>query len=252
MSDSPQTLETVAEEGVRLASAARDEELSLRLLGGVAVWCHCPSAREQPLARAYGDADFVGRAGDRKRITAFMEEHGYEADKMFNALHGASRLNFHDPARDRPVDVLLDRFAMAHELDLRDSVSPDGLTISLADLLMTKLQVVSINEKDVRDLLALLVDHGLGNHGDDIDVGRLLEATRNDWGLEHTMHRSLLTLGEMAGGFGLPEGQVQTVQARIAELIAALDSAPKGTKWKMRARVGERVKWYEEPEEARA
>ena len=81
---------------------------------------------------------------------------------MFNALHGASRLNFHDPARDRPLDVLLDRFVMAHELDLRDSASPDGLTIALADLLMTKLQVVNINEKDVRDLLALLLDHEFG------------------------------------------------------------------------------------------
>jgi hypothetical protein len=250
MSDSPQTLESVAEEGVRLATAARQDQLSLRLLGGVAVWCHCPSARVSPFSRTYGDADFVGRAGDRKRITAFMEEQGYEADRMFNALHGASRLNFHDPLRDRPIDVLLDRFAMAHQLDLRDSVSADGLTISLADLLMTKLQVVNINEKDVRDLLALLIDHGVS--GGDIELDRILDVTRNDWGLEHTMRRSLATLGEMARDFGLAPAQSALVGERIAELSRALDAAPKGAKWKMRARIGERVKWYEEPEEARA
>ncbi|MFL5862935.1 MAG: hypothetical protein ACJ780_19535 [Solirubrobacteraceae bacterium] len=250
MTDQLQTLPSVAEEGVRLATAARTPGLSLRLLGGVAVWCHCPSARVPPLARPYGDADFVGRAGDRKRITAFMEEHGYEADKMFNALHGATRLNFYDPGRDRPVDVLLDRFVMAHALDLRDSLSPDGLTISLADLLMTKLQVVNINEKDVRDLLALLVDHGVGDG--DIDLPRILDATRNDWGLEHTFHRSLTTLREMASEFGLAPGQVRVASERIDELTRGLTAAPKGAKWKMRARIGERVKWYEEPEEARA
>jgi hypothetical protein len=250
MTDAPQTLDSVPEEGLRLATAAREEGLSLRLLGGVAVWAHCPSARVSPLARAYGDADFVAAASERKRITPFMEAHGYEADRMFNALHGATRLNFHDAPRDRPVDVLLDRFAMAHELDLRASASPDGLTISLADLLMTKLQVVSINEKDVRDLLALLVDHGFGDG--DIELRRILDATRNDWGLEHTMHRSLKTLGEMTGEFGLTAEQVSTVHERIAQLTTALDHAPKGAKWKMRARVGERVKWYEEPEEARA
>ena len=250
MSDSLQTEESVADEGVRLATAARDSGLSLRLLGGVAVWRHCPSARTPPLARTYGDADFVGRAREGKRISAFMEQHGYEADRMFNALHGATRLNFHDPARERPVDVLLDRFVMAHELDLRDSASADGLTIALADLLMTKLQVVSINEKDVRDLLALLVDHRFA--GDDIDIAVILDVTRSDWGLEHTIHRSLATLGDTVGDYGLESGQIQAVTDRIGELTAALNAAPKSAKWKMRARVGERVKWYEEPEEARA
>lgn len=244
------TLDRIADEGRRLAMAARDVNLELRLLGGIAVWCQCPSGRVPPLAREYGDADFVGRAGDRKWITAFLEQQGYEPDRMFNALHGATRLNFRDAARDRPVDVLLDRFTMAHELDLRDSASSDGLTISLADLLMTKLQVVNINEKDVRDLMALLVDHGFETGG--IQMPRILDATRNDWGLEHTIHRSLTTLREMQDSFGLSPGQTQAVHGRIAELDDSLNAAPKGAKWKLRARIGERVRWYEEPEEARA
>lgn len=243
------TLDDVAEEGRRLAIAAQREDLSLRLLGGVAVWCQCPSARLPALAREYGDADFIGRVGDRKRITGFLETQGYEADRMFNALHGASRLNFHDPVRDRPLDVLLDRFTMAHELDLRESVSADGLTIALADLLMTKLQVVNANEKDIRDLLALLLDHDFGPT--EISMERILEATKNDWGLEHTIHRSLLRVQEMLGGFALAADQHGSVLARISALGDALHAASKGTKWKLRARVGERVRWYEEPEEAR-
>ena len=218
MNDRPvgPTLDDVAEEGRRLAVAAQGEDLSLRLLGGVAVWCQCPSARLPELSRAYGDADFIGRGGDRKRITGFLEAQGYEADRMFNALHGATRLNFHDAVRDRPLDVLLDRFTMAHELDLRDSVSADGLTIALADLLMTKLQVVNVNEKDVRDLIALLLDHDLGPT--QINIERILEATKNDWGLEHTFHRSLSTLQQMLGSFGLADAQQQTVAARASEL----------------------------------
>jgi hypothetical protein len=245
-----ETLDYVAEEGRRLAVAARAADLSLRLLGGVAVWCTCPSARLPPLSRPYGDADFIGESSARKRITEFMEDQGYEADRMFNALHGKTRLNFHDPVRDRPIDVLLDRFTMAHELDLRGCAAPDGITIALADLLMTKLQVVSINDKDVRDVLALLVDHDVARDG--IDLDRVLQATTNDWGLEHTMHRSLGTVSELAPRAGLSEAQIATVNGRVRALIDGLDAAPKGRKWKMRARVGERVKWYEQPEEARA
>lgn len=244
------SLEHVAEEGVRLATAAQQADLPLRLLGGVAVWSQCPSAQTPPLRRDYGDADFVGRSTDRKRITAFMEQEGYEADRMFNALHGATRLNFHDPARDRPVDVLLDRFNMAHELDLRESTSTDGLSISTADLLMTKLQIVNINEKDVRDLTALLLDLGFADG--EIDLERILQAAANDWGLEHTMHRTLATLDHLVGEFGLQQWHTDLVRARISELDTALDRAPKSTRWKMRSRIGERVRWYEEPEEARA
>jgi hypothetical protein len=251
MSDasSERILDDVAAEGQRLAVRAQTQGLPLRLLGGVAVWCQCPSARVPPLARIYGDADFLGLGGERRRISAFMEAEGYEADRMFNALHGATRLNFHDPVRERPVDVLLDRFVMAHELDLRDSTSPDGLTISLADLLLTKLQVVSINDKDVRDLLALLHDHDFG--AEEISMERILAVTRNDWGLEHTIHRSLATLRELIPRTGLGAQQAGRIIARADELDANLHAAPKGTKWKMRARVGERVRWYEEPEEAR-
>jgi hypothetical protein len=168
---------------------------------------------------------------------------------MFNALHGASRLNFHDTRRELPVDVLLDRFAMAHALDLREQLAGGGVTLPLADLLLTKLQVVAINEKDLRDAGALLADHDLGPGG--IELERILDVTRGDWGFEHTIHRTLATLTERLGDFGLAED----VRARIAEraerLGAALDAAPKSARWRMRARVGERARWYEEPEEAR-
>lgn len=245
-----QILDHVAEEGQRLATVAAADGLSMRLLGGVGVWVQCPSAHTAPLAREYGDADFIARGSDRKKIVAFLEGQGYEADKLFNALHGASRLNFADPVRGRPLDVLLDKFVMAHELDLRDSVGPGGLTVSLADLLMTKLQVVSINEKDVRDIAALLLDHGLGAGG--IDSDRIINVTHNDWGLERTIHGSLATLRELIGNFGLGDGQVDLIRTRAQQLEDALKAAPKGAKWKLRARIGERAKWYQEPEEARS
>jgi hypothetical protein len=251
MSDPPpaQPLEDVPDAGRRLAADAAAAGLPLRLIGGVAVWACCPSARTAPLARPYGDVDLVGRARDRSAIAAFLEARGLEPDRMFNALHGASRLNFHDPRRDLPIDVLLDRFTMAHSLDLRERLTGDGLTLPLADLLLTKLQVVSINEKDLRDLAALLLDHDLGPAA--IDTERILEVTRSDWGFEHTIHGTLSTLVRRVGDFGLDEASTRRIVERAEQLGAALHAAPKSARWKMRARVGERARWYEEPEEAR-
>lgn len=235
--------------GRQLAADADAAGLPLRLVGGVAVWVRCPSARAAPLARPYGDIDLVGRGRDRRAIADFLEARGYEADRMFNALHGASRLNFHDTRRDLPVDVLLDRFSMAHALDLRDRLSDGELTLPLADLLLTKLQVVSLNEKDLRDVCALLLDHDLAPAG--IDRTRLLEVTGSDWGFEHTIHNTLATLARRIGDFGLPAASGRRIVERAEAIGAALHAAPKSTRWKLRARVGERARWYEEPEEAR-
>lgn len=245
-----QILDDTAREGERVAVAASDAGLPLVLVGGVAVWVRCPSARVPPLAREYGDADFVGRSGDRAAITTFLEAQGYEGDRMFNALHGASRLNFVDPARGRPLDVLLDRFVMAHELDLRDRLALAAPTLPLADLLLTKLQVVNLNEKDLRDTVALLLDHPLGPEA--IDVDRILAVTSSDWGFERTIHGTLRQVRDHLGDFALEPAAAALVRARADELEAAIDAAPKGRRWKLRARVGDRVRWYEDPEEARA
>ena len=243
-------LERVTDEGERLAVAARDAGLPLVLLGGVAVWLRCPSARQAPLARDYGDADFIGHARDRKAITAFMEEQGYVPDKLFNAIHGAARLNFEDPETGRPIDVLLDRFAMCHELDLTERLGGGELTLPLADLLLTKLQVVRLNEKDVLDLCAMLGDHGFGADG--IDLDRVHAVTHADWGFEHTIRGTLVKVRDRLPESGLPADVRQRIAARADELEAALAAAPKSPRWRIRARVGERVRWYEEPEEARA
>lgn len=129
------TLEEVHAEGVRLAEAARAQGLPLKLMGGVAIWVRCPSARTGQLARLPADVDFASRSKRRQDIVRFFEGEGYVPDKLFNALHGASRLNFADPALGRQVDVILDRFAMCHTIELRDSLGGPELAVSVTDLL---------------------------------------------------------------------------------------------------------------------
>lgn len=141
---------------------------------------------------------------------------------------------------------------MCHTIDLKDRLSIDPVTIPLADLLLTKLQVVRINRKDLLDLIALLADHPLGGpEAGSIDLGRLTSLLGKDWGFEHTARLNLATLRDSVAGFGLPEAVSGTVDERIAGILAALGKGTKSLAWHMRARVGERVQWYEEPEDVR-
>jgi hypothetical protein len=42
----------------------------------------------------------------------------------------------------------------------------------------------------------------------------------------------------------LEEADKAVVAQRAAEVLSAMDDYPKGTRWKLRARVGDKVKWY--------
>ena len=235
------------EEGLRIVRAAEDRGLTVRLLGGVGVWVRCPSARVAPLARDYGDVDIVVLGRDTRAVESFLESLGYDADRLFNALHGAQRLNFMDPAHQRPLDVLVDRFSMCHSLDLRPRLGLEPLTIPVTDLLLTKLQVVEANAKDVGDAAAILVDHAPDEGDEPLDVRRFTGVLSSDWGFEHTVRASL---GRLVTADGLGE-HASVVRERAAILTQALDRAPKTLGWKARARLGERVKWYDLPEDVR-
>ncbi len=226
-------------------------------MGGMAVWLTCPSVRRPPFARRYADLDFIASSRERKRMTPFFTSHGYVPERLFNALHGAQRLNFAHPAGLWTVDVIFDELHMSHALDLSGRLAGSGPTVDLADLLLTKLQIWEINTKDLRDALCLLADHPIvdgltsGQPGaGEIDLSRILALTGSDWGLCHTVERNLGRLA--AAALETPvDGAPHDPARQVEELLARIAAAPKSLRWRSRARVGERVRWYETPEEVR-
>ncbi|MGE5527315.1 MAG: hypothetical protein ACM3Q9_01470 [Methanosarcina sp.] len=235
-------------EGSRVATAAFERGIPLRLLGGVAVAILCPSSRQAPLAREYGDIDFAGIGSAREEVKRLMEELGYEEDREFNTLHGHRRLYFWDPYNERQVDVFVDEANLCHRIKLRDRIETVPLTLSLADLAVLKLQVVETNEKDFLDICALFADHDLSDDESGINAAYIARLAASDWGL----WRTLGMVAERSEQFArdLPGlAAAELVAERLRRLRERLDAVPKSRGWRLRARVGERKRWYELPEE---
>lgn len=244
-------LSDIREEAGRLASLALESGLQARLLGGLAIWVRCPSVRNGPYARSYDDMDFAVAARASSAFKEFLESEGYLGDRFFNGLHGESRLYYQAPDGQWSIDVVIDELTMSHKLDLRGRLDGPRPTITLADLLLSKLQVWEINRKDLGDTLCLLADHALGGDDSDADAisrERIAAVLGADWGFCHTAERNLGKLAELWAKTPLPApkfdvaGQIDLLRKTIAE-------APKTRGWRMRSRIGERVRWYEVPEE---
>lgn len=246
MSSTTRTPDEIEAEARRLVAVATDEDVALRLLGGLAVRIHCPG-RSLGADRDYSDVDFV-TVETLAKIQRVFEAARYEPFVRFNALHGHSRAIFYGLDDHLKVDVFMGGFTMCHDVPLADRLDVDEPTVPLAELLLTKLQIVRLNAKDLLDLGVLLAEHPVGD-GDreTIDGERVASLCSRDWGLQHTVERGLDRLDAEIGTV-LP-ADAATIRERVAELRRRLEAHPKTRKWRLRARVGERIPWYEEPDE---
>jgi hypothetical protein len=220
------------------------------LLGGVGVALRCPSAQSGgPLARVYSDIDLATTRRASLALATTLHELGYLGEERFNALHGHSRMMFTGRSGAH-VDVFVDRFAMCHQLELTSRLAVHESTLSLADLLLTKLQVAELNEKDVTDGAALLLDHPLSEDESGINVAYVKAVLCRDWGWWRTVSDNLR---ELPGHLGerLAAASVSRVVERVSQLLAAVDDAPKSLRWKTRAKLGDRIPWRDLPEESR-
>jgi hypothetical protein len=223
--------------------------VTLRALGGVAVQIRCASARAgRPLWRECGDIDLATTRRSAAGVKHILVDRGYEPVVRFNALHGRSRLLFEAPHGDH-ADVFVDTFSMCHVLDLQSRLGVDSQTLSLADLLLTKLQIAELNRKDVSDAAAIFLDHDLATDDSGINVPYVEGVLCGDWGWWRTVSANLSLVLHHLPRLDLDERDRTRVQRQTEKLLERVEAAPKTRKWKLRARIGERMPWREEPEE---
>jgi hypothetical protein len=243
-------LADVAEEAVRLLTAAEHVGVRVRALGGTAIILHVGERLHPAFVRKIADIDLATPKREGRKVSDFLTSQGYTANKTFNAMHGARRLLFYDEPNDRQVDVFVGSFEMCHELPLDERLELEPRTLPLAELMLTKLQIVKLNQKDAYDLYSLLLTHEVAEHDNDaINAAWIAELCARDWGLYRTVQINLERLRDRLNVPGLEPADTETIRRRVDAIERAVEGAPKSAKWKMRARVGDRVRWYEDPEE---
>ncbi len=252
----PQTLPDFMTERTRLLEALQrpeNRDIPLRLIGALAFRTHCPEFGyiQDSLGRKFTDIDFVCYQRYNPRVIALFKTLGYAEDVQVTRLFGDQRLVFNDEVHDRHIDVFLDQLTFSHVLPLKGRLEVDYPTIPVAELFVEKMQIARINEKDLIDTIMLLREHQAGdNDKETINLKIITGLTGNDWGLWRTMTGNFALVREFLGHYPqLTPEDCQVVTSRLDRIERAMNEAPKSLKWKARARVGDRVKWYEDVED---
>jgi len=234
------------EAAVQIIDMAESRGVRLRLLGGLAFKSLCPSANDSHYFRENKDIDLMGKREDTKDIMKTMETLGYKPRDVFNKLNMGQRLIYYDLGNRRRVDIFLDEFVMCHRFNFKESILAGTYTLPVTQLVMTKLQVVEKTDKEYLDLLAVFRDFPVTEVGGGIRGDEIADLCSKDWGMYTTFRKSLEATSARAQI--LDAGERDRIVPRIRALLGMMESRPKSLSWKMRARIGEKARWYELPD----
>jgi len=237
----------------RIIKASDEAGVLLRVIGSLAFQMHCPQYGylQEAMGRAYTDIDFAAYRKQTKEIKALMSGLGYTENREVFIVSEGERSIFDRAEIGLHVDVFYEKLDFCHTIYWADRLEVDGPTIPLAEMLLEKMQIVQINEKDVIDTIMLLMEHPLGdNDKETINIKRIAELCSTDWGLWRTTTMNLDKVRKLAHGYKvLKDEQKAHVEAQVAAALERIEQEPKSLAWRLRARVGDRIKWYKEVDE---
>ena len=251
----PPNWQQLRNEALEIVAAAGDVDVDLRVVGGIGVRLHCDASAETltRIDRVAKDIDFIVPKEGRKALRRLLEDRGYLVDRDLLVAMEGRRYSFSHPISEIELDVFVERLEFNHTIEVRSRLDRHPVTISLEDLLMQKLQIVQLTANDLADISVLLATHPVDaapTSTEEINSDYIAGLLARDWGFHHTATGNLERLaGGTDTGVDLGSTQNQSVRERSDQLLQAVAQAPKKMGWRLRAKVGERLQWWEDVDE---
>ena len=237
----------------RILKASSDSGIIMRVIGSLAFQMHCPKFGylQAAMGRAYTDIDFAAYHKQTKEIQILMSGLGYKENREVFIVSEGDRAIFEKAEIGIHLDVFYEKLAFSHVIYWNNRLEVDNPSIPLAELLLEKMQIVQINEKDIIDTIMLLLEHPLGDKDNEtINIKYVAGLCSNDWGLWRTTTMNLDKVHKLAHGYTqLTVEDKEKIDSQVNKALTEIEQEPKSLAWRLRARVGDRVKWYRDVDE---
>ncbi len=243
------------EEAKKIVEEASKKDILLRVMGGLGVKLH--SLNQEELSKRIGrlgkekqeftDIDFMSYRKHRKKVEEMFKAIGYIKRKTTLSSAASERQIYFHPKGWFYVDVFYDKLLVAnHPIDFRGRLELDYPTVTVTDLFLEKTQIVNFSEKDLKDVVLLLRAHNIGEtEKETVNIEYVSNILSKDWGFYYTVTTNLKGIKKLLNKIeGLKEEDKQDLNNKLSQALKKIDEKPKTMKWKMRAKVGTRKRWY--------
>jgi hypothetical protein len=267
--------EVFMSESQSIVERAKNEGLTLRVIGGLGIAIHCQQFSEfaKRLGRTgtgvvkgqeYSDLDFVSYRKQRDKVKEFFDKIGYVKRRATLSSAASERQIYYHPKGWFYVDVFFDQLLVAnHPIDFRGRLELDYPTITVTDMLLEKVQMwEAFGVKDLKDCLLLLKTHDIKeqNEKEGINAAYIAKTLAQNWGFWYTATTNLQNIRRFTSELDKLGSEAQVnpelitdkersdINEKISALLNRIETEPKSFGWKMRAKVGTKRQWYDHVE----
>jgi len=251
----------------KIVEEAQKRKISLRILGALAVRLHTLQLeklhtcldRLEGQKDQFTDIDLMGYSKQTSDIYKMFKELNFVVDKRVAAYFGKVRGIWYHPQNIYHIDVFYDKLPFSHDVEFgskpgKGRLELDYPTISLADIVLEKAQMHQIGEKDIKDVIVLLIGHELGtSEKETVNLTRICEPLKNDWGFYYEFKTNMGKVKEFAQKYTeegkLSEAELANVTAKVDKIMTQVEAEPKSKDWVKRAKTGTSKQWWTDVEE---
>ena len=227
-----------------------ERNIPIRIIGALAFYHQCPVYRKlyDRMARIPTDIDFIAYSKNRGDLTKYLESKSYEGMQRLNVLYGMRRQIFKHSETGLYIDIFYDNLDMCHKVEFRNRLHFDPLTVSLTDLVLEKMQIVQINEKDIKDCILLFLEHDISEEDKSkVHSDYIADVLSKDWGYYYTVTTNLKKIKDFLDKYDwIPTDGENVVTDRVDRLLQSIEDKPKSSKWKLREKIGTKRQWYQD------
>lgn len=243
--------EVFLSEARRLIEEAQKQKMVLRVMGPIALHYYFPDyvdlyrRMERLGERVFTDIDFASYGKHRGSLVSFFAKEGYDIEKRALLIAGNER-HIYFGERIPMIDVFYDKLSYNHPIQYKGRLEIHPHCVSLTDLLLQKLQIVQINDKDLKDVMLLFLAANVSNNDSDgINAKYIAKIMSDDWGFYYTSTMNLEKVkGHLVNVKVLDETQRSTICQKADQIIQIIEAEPKSGGWKRRAQAGTKKIWY--------
>jgi hypothetical protein len=238
-----------------LIDGATEQKIELRTFGGIGVRTHCQGLGGNALAdRSYKnyDLDLVADASRIPSVHRFMLGSGLDMADFGEYPGGEYRLyKWQRSGRTAcTIDIYFGRLRFNHEVPSPYFDKDNEYTVPITQLLLSKLAIVELNEKDKIDIVSILAEHQLGNSaGKEILQIPILRKVWcrgwKSWGTARTCLLNVRAVRDYVRSLSYAEELLGQVCEKLDDLEKLILQRPKSLSWKARDVFGAKIAWYD-------